>query len=156
MIGFSPWGIIEATVIFPAMLVWALILDLIGVVLACFGLDDFFILDALGLLTIGLWILLRSGQFNRPEKKEVKEEGKAAQKGSSTAIKEGEEISLKAEAKSGRRAGARIFGRVAVRLGIITVLELIPYIDAVLFGWTLLVLMELVSDFNSFDLEYGD
>jgi hypothetical protein len=155
MIGLSPWGAIEAILIFPAALIWALLLDLIGVVLACFLLDDFFILDAIGLLTIGLWILLRSGQLNRPERKKP-DEGKTAQKGLSTTVKEEEKVTLKAGTKSGRRAGAKVFTRVAIRLGIVTVLELIPYIDAVLFGWTLLVLWELVSDLNNFSLEAGD
>lgn len=38
----------------------AILLDLTGIILVCFGLDDFFITDAIGILTIGVWTYFHS------------------------------------------------------------------------------------------------
>jgi hypothetical protein len=46
----------EAIIMFPI----AGLLDLIGIILICFALDDFWIADIIGILTIGLWTLIRS------------------------------------------------------------------------------------------------
>jgi len=42
------------------MLPLALTLDVIGIVLVCFALDDFFITDIIGWLTLGVWSAFRS------------------------------------------------------------------------------------------------
>ena len=44
------------------MLPWAVMLDAIPWLLLLFGLDDFGILDFVGAITIGLWLLLRKGK----------------------------------------------------------------------------------------------
>lgn len=49
---FSP----EALIMFPI----AAVLDLVGIILVCFGLDDFWITDIIGILTIGLWTYFHS------------------------------------------------------------------------------------------------
>jgi len=49
---FSP----EAVVVFPL----AILLDLIGLILICFGLDDFGVTDIIGIIFIGGWALFRS------------------------------------------------------------------------------------------------
>lgn len=49
---FSP----EAIIMFSI----AISLDSIGVILVCFGLDDFGITDIVGIATIGLWTYMRS------------------------------------------------------------------------------------------------
>ncbi len=56
----SPEGVI--------MLLVAGFLDLIGIILICFGVDDFGILDIFGIIIIGGWMLLRGGTATAPEK----------------------------------------------------------------------------------------
>lgn len=46
----------EALIILPL----AFLLDLTGIILICFGLDDFWITDAIGIIFIGGWIYIRS------------------------------------------------------------------------------------------------
>ncbi|KKP32716.1 MAG: hypothetical protein A2312_04005 [Candidatus Staskawiczbacteria bacterium RIFOXYB2_FULL_32_9] len=46
------------------MLMVAVILDGIGLIILCFALDDFWILDMTGLLTIGAWIFFRTGHVS--------------------------------------------------------------------------------------------
>jgi hypothetical protein len=38
----------------------AILLDLTGIILLCFGLDDFWITDIIGLITIGFWTYFNS------------------------------------------------------------------------------------------------
>ncbi|HPD19725.1 MAG TPA: hypothetical protein PLV95_00580 [Candidatus Pacearchaeota archaeon] len=45
------------------MLCWAGLIDLIGIVLLCFALDDFGILDLISTITIGGWMFLRKGKL---------------------------------------------------------------------------------------------
>lgn len=52
---FSPEGVI--------MMFLAGILDLIGLIILCFGLDDCGILDIIGLILIGGWMLSRYGRI---------------------------------------------------------------------------------------------
>lgn len=52
---FSPEAVI--------MMLLAIILDLTGFIILCFGLDDVGILDVIGLILIGGWMLSRSGQI---------------------------------------------------------------------------------------------
>src|SRR4030042_2150928 len=49
---FSPEGLI--------ILPLAVVLDLVGIILVCFALDDFFITDIIGFATIGAWSFFRS------------------------------------------------------------------------------------------------
>ncbi len=48
-----------------AVLPWAIFLDIIGVILFCFVLDDFFLLDIVSISTIGLWSFWRSQMIGR-------------------------------------------------------------------------------------------
>jgi len=52
---FGPEGIV--------MMLAAGLLDLIGLIILCFGLDDFGILDIIGLFIIGGWMLSQSSQI---------------------------------------------------------------------------------------------
>jgi len=52
---FSP----ETVIMLPV----AVFLDLIGIVLVCFGLDDFGTLDVVSTVIIGGWMLFRKGQM---------------------------------------------------------------------------------------------
>jgi len=61
---FSPEGIM--------MLLISGFLDLVGLVLLCFALDDFGVTDILGYASVGLWMLIRSimaGEITKPQKK---------------------------------------------------------------------------------------
>ncbi len=53
----------EALVIIPL----ALTLDVIGIILICFALDDFFVTDIIGWATIGVWASFRSQARGNPE-----------------------------------------------------------------------------------------
>ncbi|MDD5696499.1 MAG: hypothetical protein PHO90_00805 [Candidatus Pacebacteria bacterium] len=44
------------------MLTFAAVIDLIGIIIICFGLDDFGILDVVSGSVIGGWMLFRKGQ----------------------------------------------------------------------------------------------
>jgi len=47
----------ETIIILPI----ALFIDVTGILLFCCGLDDFFLLDIVGMVTIGGWLLLKKG-----------------------------------------------------------------------------------------------
>lgn len=104
---FSPEGVV--------MLSLAGLLDLIGIILLCFALDDFWVTDVLGLLFIGLWIYFRSQTIKAPHR--------TAQK-------------LTKAAKTAQRLR---WLRPLLVLG-----EFIPYLGAAP-CWTLLVYFELKS-----------
>ncbi len=135
MIGLSPSGVLELIIIFPTMGLIALALDIIGLVLLAFGLDDFGVLDIIGLAIFGTWIFIRSGGEKEISPPSTLEERK-------TAAKKG--ISL-----------VKRLGKVGLKAGAVAVLEFIPYLGAILFGWTALVIFEFVSDLKSFSLETG-
>lgn len=61
---FSPEGVVMMTV--------AVILDLVGIILLLFALDDFFITDIVGILFITPWMFLRSSTVATPEKMQKK------------------------------------------------------------------------------------
>jgi hypothetical protein len=85
----------------------ALCLDLAGIILACFALDDLFILDLAGMVSIGTWLLLK--------------------KGDSSVMKQG---------KRGRQSKMKkLFTNKKYRFFITTGGELIPYLGAFPF-WT--------------------
>lgn len=168
MIGLSPKGVTEAFTVFPVMLIIALILDIVGIVLVCFGLDDFFITDIIGFLTVGAWVLLRSGQESGKgiERKGAEEtaakegEEAAAKTGGKTAAKEGavatEKTAAKGTAKGTARAAGKGLGKAALKVATFTVAECIPYVGDVLLGWTIMVAWEFISDLKNFSLEEGD
>ena len=53
------------------MLFMAAMIDLLGFMLVMFFLDDFGILDVVGMLLIGSWMFLRFGSFKKPKKGSV-------------------------------------------------------------------------------------
>ncbi|MDD5098395.1 MAG: hypothetical protein PHD31_01600 [Candidatus Pacebacteria bacterium] len=95
------------------MLPFAIGLDLVGIILICFGLDDFGITDILGIMFINVWLLMRG-------KKPV-----------SSQRKKGVTNNLK-------KAFTHKWGKFALP----TFTELIPYVGA-LPMWTLSVLSNL-------------
>jgi len=105
---FSP----EAVIMLPL----AILLDLIGVILICFGLDDFGITDIFGILLFGSWMYFRSQTIAVPEK-------------------------LKKRAETGLR---KLFRGPWKRFLTPIIGEVIPYVG-VLPMWTLAVYYELTS-----------
>ena len=143
MIGLSPKGILEAVTIFPIMFLIALCMDILEFVLACFGIDDFGILDIVGFAIFGTWVFIRSGGERKitPESRPdltMAERRKGVQ-----------QVQKKATSLLKR------LGRVGARAGVIGLIEFIPYVGAIFFGWTMLVIWEAISDLQSFSLEEG-
>jgi hypothetical protein len=101
----------EAVIMLPL----AILLDLIGIVLICFALDDFFITDIIGIVFIGGWIYFRSGAIKTT---------KGAKEKAGKIIKKMKKL---------KRLRFLCIGA-----------ELIPYIGA-LPSWTILVYFELKS-----------
>lgn len=105
------------------MLPLAALLDLVGIILLCFALDDFFITDIIGWLTIGVWSYFRSQIKGEPSVTEMPRLG------------EKKEITKKMtqNKKAGKTAkwGKRL-----------KFLEFIPYVGALPF-WTVSVYFEL-------------
>lgn len=56
------------------MLFWAVILDLAGILFLCLAIDDFGVIDIIGMLTITPWQLFRGSKPTVPEK--LKQKGK--------------------------------------------------------------------------------
>ncbi|MBI2038526.1 MAG: hypothetical protein HYT19_01210 [Candidatus Nealsonbacteria bacterium] len=141
MIGFSPKGILEAVTIFPIMLLIALCLDIISLILMLFGLDDLGILDIIGFTIFGIWIFTRSG-------------------GERTVTPESSpDLTIKGRQQAIQKKGVSFMkklGKVGARAGIIGIIEFIPYVGAILFGWTFLVIFEAISDLRNFSLETGE
>jgi len=98
------------------MLPFALILDLSGILLICFGLDDFGILDAIGIVFINLWLLLRGKKF-------VENTGRGS------AVNNLKKFFTAKETKF-------LTGFV----------EMVPYLGSILPLWTLTVLFNLTED----------
>lgn len=110
----SPEGLI--------MLSLAVVLDAIGIILVCFALDDFFITDIVGWLTLGVWSSFRSqirGSGGAIEMPNIEERRKEAQK-----LKQAKTAKTAKTAKAGK--GARW----------IRFLEFVPYLGVVPF-WTI-------------------
>lgn len=103
------------------------LLDLTGIVLLCFGLDDFGITDIIGLIFIGGWILFRSQNIKAvADLKTTTTKAKTAQK--------------KATVKIGKAVKNMKWTRFICVFG-----ELIPYIGALPL-WTVLVHGELKNN----------
>ena len=139
MIGFSVKGVLEAILVFPTMMIIALLLDIVGIILICFGLDDFGILDTLGIFIFGTWIFIRSGG-----QKDIRSQKPVSTKEKTAAVK-----------KQGSALLKRL-GKVGLKAGIIAILEYIPIFGAIFFGWTVLVIIEFFSDLQSFSMESGE
>lgn len=54
------------------ILIWAIIIDISNIVVVCFGLDDFCLIDIIGMCTISLWSVVRSQTFVTPQKLQSK------------------------------------------------------------------------------------
>lgn len=67
---FGPEGMI--------MMPIAIILDLVGIILIIFGLDDFFITDIIGIIFISTWMFIRSGAVAVPERMQKRTQGRVA------------------------------------------------------------------------------
>lgn len=57
---FGPEGVVMMSI--------AVILDLVGIIILCFGLDDFGVTDAIGIIFISPWMFLRSSTLAVPGK----------------------------------------------------------------------------------------
>lgn len=110
------------------MLPLAILLDIVGIILVCFGLDDFGTTDAIGLLFIGGWSFFRSQLIGKapteiaapPSRAELKK----TTKGTTQVAKWGK--------------------RLKWLRPVLICLEFIPYVGC-FFWWTLLVIFELKS-----------
>jgi len=114
--GLNLGFILEASI----MLSVALVLDITGVILFCFALDDFWITDIIGLTLIGGWMLLRKGHIVITKK---------AKKTASKA--------LKMSSKTGKK--------VLKRTGLAFLIEVFPYIG-VAPSWIIAVFFELKNN----------
>ena len=118
----SPSFLMEAIIIFPI----AIVLDLVGFMLLFFLLDDFWILDIIGLVIIGSWMLFRRGHVTLPKKTAEKIEKKALEQFTKTTKKTGKKFL--------KRFGLAFLG------------EIIPYIGGIAPCWTLAVFFELKNN----------
>jgi hypothetical protein len=98
------------------MLPFALILDLSGILLICFGLDDFGILDAIGIVFINLWLLLRGKKF-------VENTGRGS-----------------------ALSNLKNFFTAKETKFLTGFIEMVPYLGSILPLWTLTVLFNLTED----------
>jgi hypothetical protein len=101
------------------MLPFAVMLDLSGVILILFGLDDFGMTDAIGIVFINMWLLMRG----------KKVDGDAQNQGKKGAMNNIKKFFTGRETKF--LAG---FG------------ELVPYVGSILPLWTLTVFLNLTED----------
>ena len=106
-IAFSP----DAIIMFPL----AIILDFVGLILICFGLDDCGITDIIGLIFIGSWSFFHS-----------------------------QTIQMTSGAKKTLAKGAKAAGRIKWLRPLFIAGEFIPYVGAAP-CWTILVWFELQS-----------
>ena len=128
---FSP----EGAVFLPL----AILLDLISIILIIFALDDFCILDIIGIATIGAWVFYKTGVAPSAPESTVQKAEKAKD-----AVRQGRasgEIAEKAE-KLAAKAGK--YGRW-LRPALCILGELIVWIGAIPF-WTYLVYKTLTDN----------
>ena len=98
------------------MLPFALGLDLIGIILVCFGLDDFGITDVIGIAFINTWLLLRGKQV-------IHKQGK----------------------KGAINGAKKLFTGKTSKFFTASLLELIPYLGWLPF-WTISVIFNLQEE----------
>lgn len=106
---FGPEGIL--------MMLAAGILDLTGLVLLCFGLDDFGVADIIGIFLIGGWMYSRTGVISMPERAQ----------------------------KRARGWLRKLFRGKWKRYLTPFIGEIIPYLGGIAFCWTLAVYYELTD-----------
>ncbi len=132
---FSPGVVMEALIMLPV----AITLDIIGIVLVCFALDDFWITDIIGLIIIGGWSLFRS-QFKddkesavgMPDREERKKQAQQIQQ----APKEAEAAKTTKTGKATKAAKSFKWAKW------LKFLEFVPYLGVLPF-WTISVFFEL-------------
>ena len=124
----------EALVILPI----AVTLDVIGIILICFALDDFFITDIIGFATIGTWSWFRSqvkdkeSAVGMPDREERKTQAQQIQRSPK-----------EAEATKTTKAGkAAKTTKSAKWIKWVRFLEFVPYVGVLPF-WTISVFFEL-------------
>lgn len=123
---FSP----EAIVMLP----FAILIDLVGIILVCFALDDFFITDIIALFFIGGWSFFRSQVKGKPQEVEMPSFGE--QKRAVRQIKKAGKKTTKAAKWAKRLKWLRPLCIVG---------EIIPYV-----GW-----LPLWTVFVYFELKYS-
>ena len=133
------------------MLPLALLLDTVNVVLIFAALDDFWICDAIGMLSVGVWLFLRSGVVQRMSE-QVEEKIKEvwgrvqgtpvqAERGlKKQTAEQSAKLMQKAEQVIGKTGKAARWLRPLACFAC----EIIPYIG-VIPGWTIMVYGELTS-----------
>jgi hypothetical protein len=114
------------------MLPWAILLDAIGIILFCFALDDFFLLDIIGIPSIGLWSYFHSQM-----------RGKAPTEAPSVGQRTKPRKIVKGKGLTGTTKWA---GRLKWLRPLCITGELFPYVGDVFPGFTLWVISELLSD----------
>lgn len=111
------------------MLPLAAILDITGIVLVCFALDDFFITDIIGWTTLGVWSMIRSqvkeggAEIEGPDIAERKKQAQQLQQ-------------TQKETKTATTAKTAKAGKVGKWAKWIRFLEFIPYVGVLPF-WTI-------------------
>jgi len=102
------------------MLIVAVLIDISGFLLLCFGLDDFGFLDIFGLGTIGVWLFLKTGDTSSFQKK------------SAVSVKEKRQVIVSQLAKRGRKRILKTF-----------LVEVIPIIGSLVPTWIITVVREI-------------
>ncbi len=169
MIGLSPKGVLEAVTIFPVMFLISVVLDILAILFAPFWI----IINIIGCLTIGLWVIIRSGGKRSAQSERGKQKGSqiapieggetaakegaevTAREGAEVAAREGTEVAAREGAQVAAKEGASLLGRAVLRVGIAGALGFVAPVIGVILGWTSMVIWEFVSDLRSFDLEEG-
>jgi len=145
------------------MLSVAVCLDAIGFVLFCLswlGVDDYGILDIVGGVIIGGWILMRYSSLGSKGLEAVIEESEPqeAPDAGEQKVKEGVEKAGKkiegnlsksgekqAEKQISKQVKKQVAKRVLIRFGIALVVEIIPFLGGLAPAWTIMVWKELKS-----------
>lgn len=115
------------------MLCVAAVLDGIGYVLlllSFFGVDDYGILDIIGLVIFGGWLLMRTGSTQMLEQAKEKTKETAQQLGEKSA-------------KKGGGAVENVAKKAGKRLGLSFLVELVPILGSLWPSWIILVYREL-------------
>lgn len=99
------------------MLPFAMGLDLIGIILVCFGLDDFGMTDMIGIAFINTWLILR-----------------------------GKQVMHKQGRKGAVGSAQKIFTGKTSKFFAAPFLELIPYLGSLIPFWTVSVIFNLEEE----------
>ena len=118
------------------LLVLAMVLDIIGIILIFFALDDFGITDIIGIVFIGGWILFRSQGREIIVSKKAEETAKKS-------LKKAQE-KLKTLAEKEIPQAVKWIKRMKWLKPVLVIAECIPYIG-VLPCWTAVVICEMLT-----------